>query len=98
MRAPHRGRNGSRHCGRLRVAAAKILTDNLGFDVNPEDIQPATGRYRTDWRQDVYRWELFANNGRLPVVAGCWDTLTRFVREAKRRGCRIEDYEIVVNR
>ena len=50
------------HIGRLRIRAAKILNANFPeWDVQPEDIKPATGRWRTDWRMDVYRWELFAH-------------------------------------
>ena len=51
MRQPHHGRNGSRHVGKLRIRAAKILNANFPeWDVRPEDIKPATGRWRTDWR------------------------------------------------
>lgn len=85
------------HIGRLRIRAAAILGENFPeWDVYPEDISPATGRWRTDWRMDVYRWELFTRTktdpktGRnIPVVVGCWDTLTLFVREAARVGCHL---------
>jgi len=84
------------HIGRIRIAAAKILSKNLGFAVYPEQISPATGRNRSDWRMDVYRWELFTHNGRLPVVVGSWDRLTDFVRRAKLEGCHIDDGEVVI--
>ena len=103
-RQPYKGRGGSRHVGRLRERAAKILNDNFpDWDVRPEDIRPATGSWRTDWRSDVYRWELFSRLKRknsydgsdLPVVCGCWETLTEFVREASKTGCHVNpDREI----
>jgi hypothetical protein len=78
------------HVGRLRIAAADILSSGFGFRVEPSDIKPATGAYRTDWRQDVYRWELFAKNDRgIPVICGCWETLTQFVKVARRDGFHI---------
>lgn len=86
MRQPHHGRHGSRHCGRIRIAAAEIL--NKAFpelDVKPEDVQPATGRARTDWRMDIYRWELFTKykDRNYPFVAASWQRLSEFVRNAK---------------
>lgn len=84
-------RYGKHHVGRLRIRAAKILNDNFpDWDVRPEDISPATGRCRSDWRQDIYRWELFTKTRTgLPVVCGSWDTLTRFVRLAAKHGCTL---------
>lgn len=79
------------HIGRLRIAAAKILSKGFGFEVYPEDIKPATGRPRTDWTQDIYRWELFARNGSMPVVCGSWLTLTDFVKQAKKAGFHVND-------
>ena len=68
--------------------------------VNPEDIFCATGRNRSDWRMDVFRWELFASD-RLqhPVVLGCWQTLTKFVRLAAKHGITVNmrDREIAAN-
>lgn len=84
-------RRSAHHIGRVRIAAAKILTAGFGFQVDPEDIKPATGSYRTDWRADVYRWELFARNGSLPVVCASWMTLTEFVKKAKRKGFHVND-------
>ena len=86
MRQPHHGRNGSRHCGRIRIAAAEILSKTFpGLDVQPEDVYPATGRARTDWRLDLYRWELFARykGTRQPFVAASYQLLSEFVRNAK---------------
>lgn len=89
-------RYASRHVGRLRKRAADILSDNFpDWDVRPEDIRPVTGHYRTDWRADVYRWELFARHKMgYPLVLGCWLTLTVFVREASRFGCHVSEREI----
>lgn len=91
------------HIGRVRIQAAKILSDNFpDWDVRPEDISPATGSWRTDWRNDVYRWELFtrlkkrANSGDyMPVACGCWDTLTRFVKLASKNGCSVDDDGVI---
>jgi hypothetical protein len=49
---------------------------------------------------DVYRWELFAakkTGG--PVVLGCWQTLTDFVRLAAKHGIGLDtrDLEIYAN-
>ncbi len=88
-------RRRAHHVGRLRIAAAKILSQGFGFQVEPSEIHPATGAWRTDVRLDVYRWELFTKNERgLPVVAGCYDTLTEFVRVARQTGFHIHKDEI----
>ena len=91
-RKPHRGRGGSPHIRRTRIATAAILSESLGEDIRPEDIQPATGSYRTCDYHDVYRWELFGRG----FIAGCWDTLTDFVRRSRELGgCHINrDNEI----
>ena len=89
---PHHGRGGSRHVGRIRIAAAKILNKAIpDIQVDPEDIFPATGRHRTDWRQDVYRREVFARRGRMPWVAQSWQRLTEFVSNANAGGKVIVD-------
>lgn len=95
-RQPHRGRGGTHHVGRVRIQAAEILSASLGYPVAPEDIHPATGAWRTDWRLDVYRWELYTKTATgMPVVAGCWDSLTVFVRESKKLGgCHLKDGEV----
>lgn len=81
----------SHHVGRVRIAAADILSRGLGFVVDPTDIRPATGAYRTDRSIDVYRWELFTRDRRgMPIVGGCWLTLTEFVRLAKRDGWHMD--------
>lgn len=90
--------------GKLRIRAAKILNENFPeWDVRPEDIRPATGRWRSDFRMDVYRWELFSrlkqrssyDRSELPIVCGCWETLTEFVKEASKNGCHVtKDREI----
>lgn len=91
------------HIGRLRERAAQILQKQFPeWDVYPQDIHPATGRWRTDWRLDVYRWELFSQTKpsmvtglSMPVVCGCWETLTKFVKRASKEGCHVnKDSEI----
>jgi hypothetical protein len=90
------GRNGSRHVGGVRIAAAKILSESLGFKVEPEEIHPQSGAWRTDDRLDVYRWELFTHSSPgMPFVAGCWERLTEFVSNSKKfGGCHYHDGEI----
>lgn len=90
---PNNGPGGTRHVGRLRIAAAKILTKSLGFEVHPDDIKPATGSWRTNWQLDVYRWELYTDKpsavpggNPMPLVAGCWESLTDFVRLCRADG------------
>lgn len=83
----------------MRIAAAKVLTKCLGFDVRPEDVQPAQGAWRTDHRLDVYRWELFTKDAEGHYVnAGCWDRMTEFVREAREKGCYIHDGELWIGK
>jgi hypothetical protein len=95
------------HVGRLRIRAAAILNKLMPeWYVLPEDIRPATGRWRTDWTFDVYRWELYCvrrkpdgtPNHNLPVAVGCWNTLTQFVREAPRLGMHVEHDVIYLGR
>lgn len=76
-----KNRNG---IGRIRVRLAKIVSDSLGIDCQPEDLQPATGANRTNKRLDVYAWEVFArhHNG-VPFVAGCFETMTECVKSGK---------------
>jgi len=87
-----RRRRRSSDIGRTRIMAARILTVALGFQVSGGDIKPAEGSYRSCKFFDCYRWELFANNGTLPVVMGSWFTVTEFVRLARKHGVII-DYE-----
>lgn len=94
IRNPHHGRGGSRHVGRVRIAAAKIINAAIpDVHVDPEDISPATGSYRTDWRQDVVRWEVFGKSRdsdgtvtSVPWVGQSWQRLTEFVKNAKAGG------------
>jgi len=83
------------HVGRIRIKAAKILAKQFPeWDVLPEDISPASGRNRTDWRLDIYRWELFTRTKTgLPIVLGSYDKLTVFVANAKY-GIQHDGHEI----
>ena len=90
MGTPKHEKKGSRPVGRLRRQAAEILSKALGFQVDPADVRPATGSWRTNITLDVFRWELLTHNeSGMPVVAGCWETLTDFVKEAREHGCHI---------
>lgn len=77
-----------REPGRLRIAAAEILSEGLGFYVHPADIIPVRGAWKSD---DVWRWELNVlkdQQGR-PFHCGCWETLTEFVRRARKEGFHV---------
>lgn len=94
---PHHGRNGSRHCGRLRHRAAEILRKGLGFWIDVDDIVPVTGAWRTCRYFDVYRWQVFTTRPSLnpggqamPYSMGCWLTLTQFVKEASKHGFHVD--------
>jgi hypothetical protein len=96
MRRRARDTYRSWHVGRLRIQAADILSKGFGFYVDPTDIKPVTGSYRTCPYHDVYRWELFTKKpDGIPVVCGCWETLTAFVKVAKKDGFHVtKDDEI----
>lgn len=70
--------------GKTRVKLAKIVSDCLGIDCQPEDLQPAKGANRTNKSLDIYAWEVFAkhHNG-VPFVAGCFETMTECVKAGK---------------
>jgi hypothetical protein len=63
-----------------RKKLAKILRDCLGVDCEWDDLRPAKGAWRTNWRLDVYRWELYCQKDGQPFVAGCWWTMTECVK------------------
>jgi hypothetical protein len=90
---PHHGRGGSRHIGRFRIAAAKLITQYTDLDVSPEDIKPVTGSYRTSIYHDVYRWEVFTKKKIGHVWVGAsWQRLGEFVQETRRAGgCHYND-------
>ena len=70
--------------GKTRIKLAKIVSDSLNIDCQPEDLRPATGANRTNKMLDVYAWEVFARhrNG-VPFVAGCFETMTECVKAGK---------------
>ena len=70
--------------GATRIKLAKIVSECLGIDCQPEDLQPATGANRTNKTLDIYAWEVFArhHNG-APFVAGAFETMTECVKAGK---------------
>lgn len=97
FRKPHHGHGGTHHVGRSRIALAKLLNRVFPeWDVQPEDIKPATGRSRTDWRMDIYRWELFTRTKTgLPVVLACWETIGDFLKGCRPSGtCHVAHGEL----
>lgn len=84
-RQPHHGRGGSRHVGRVRIRLSRIISECLGWDCEPEDLQPAGGRQRNNTTMsDGYAWEVFTStqSGHI-VVAGSFDTMTDCVRAGR---------------
>lgn len=75
-----------RRAGRTRTRLAKLLEAafakvGMAVRVDPEDLHPAKGYWRTDSRADVYRWEGWASSGRdswESVVS--WHTMTELLR------------------
>ena len=69
------------------------LLHQAGFVEKPLGITLPGGYWRT---QDVYRWEVW---GRWPGQPsdqhyGCWQTLTDFVRLAKKHGIGHSEYQM----
>jgi len=71
--------------GATRTKLAKIVSECLGVDCQPEDLQPAVGAWRTDRRLDVYCWEVTTRwpDSERPFWAGCWETMTECVKAGK---------------
>ncbi len=79
--------------GRLRIAAAKILTEFFGLPIEPEHVVPVTGYWRSSPFADVQRWDvkvigLMKGHPDHPQYFGCWEKLGDFVRDAKKYGVR----------
>lgn len=74
--------------GATRWRLAARLAE-VGLAAAPEDLRPAQGRERSDWRLDIHRWDGFATttDGRYGLIAGAtvglssWDTMTACARQ-----------------
>lgn len=70
-----------RRFGRTWCRLVAMLSKELGVDVQPEDIAPVTGYWRSNLQADCMRWE-----GSVPTAEagkrsiGSWDTMTDCVR------------------
>jgi hypothetical protein len=76
--------------GRLRFAAAELLTEEIGEYVDPTSIDPVRGFYL---KEDVYRWEVYpfpVPGTPFQLIYGCWQTLTEFVKLGKKNGIAID--------
>ena len=93
MAGKRRKRYNAGTVGKLRLRVARILAKQFPeLDIRPEDMRPATGRWRSDRRLDVYRWEVFTRSrDGLNVIFGCWDTMTQFAKDAAKAGCHLSD-------
>lgn len=78
--------------GKTRIKLAKIVSESLGIDCQPEDLQPATGANRTNKTLDIYAWEVFArhHDSGSPFVAGCFETMGECVKAGKVHLCNGE--------
>lgn len=72
------------------IEAAFKEQRNMTVTVDPEDLHPATGAWRTNWMLDVYRWEGtgrwtdFGHKGHdgngLPISIDSWEPMTALVK------------------
>lgn len=81
------------HVGRLRREAAELLSEHFSASIDAEDIEPARGFWRM---ADVYRFEFCVWKPGLQRFSyyGCWQSLTEFVRDAKRFGIDHDDTDV----
>ena len=83
----------------IRRRVARILSEGFGWTVDPADIHPVQGRYRSDGRADIHRWELFGyNDGQLRGSWACWETLTNFAKLATKHGWHASDGYIYIRK
>ena len=79
----------------LREQIVEILSKE-GWTLYPDDIWPAVGFYRKHMA-DVYRWQFQALPPGSPYKDkrgfGCWQTMTEFVKLAKKYGFYYMDSE-----
>jgi hypothetical protein len=79
------------HIGPLRQRLAKAIVQafaNEGVTVrcDPKNLYPAQGRWRSDFRMDVRRWEgslelqVAESGGFLRMNVESWDTMTACIR------------------
>ena len=67
--------------GRIRIKLAKIISDCLGVDCYPEELQAAGGRQRNNTTiNDGYAWEVFSTKDGRAFVAGSFYTMTDCVK------------------
>jgi len=65
----------------LREQVADILRRELDCWLEVEQVIPVSGYYKA---ADVYRWEaLIWRNEKHSIRVGCWETMWKFVKEAK---------------
>lgn len=74
--------------GRLRKKVAELLSHECGHAIEPENVVPVTGFWKSE---DVYRWEVCqpVSENRV-VMLGCWTSMADFVRDA-RNGITFSD-------
>jgi hypothetical protein len=79
--------------GRTRARLARAIAQAIGLPVEPENLWPASGHYRTSPHADVLRWTGFVHEGNLTWTVGSWDTMTALLRHgftvADNRGKRM---------
>jgi hypothetical protein len=98
---------------RLRKRLAKMIEEallkqhNIEATVDPEDLHPATGWYRTSSQADCYRWEGFGSykdpSLRIQISLCGWTRMTQIVKSGgailthDRGGASFEVYDATGN-
>ena len=86
---PRREHRRANHVGKLRQRLAKAIIqafDNEGVEVrcDPAKLAPALGRWRTDYRMDVMRWEgfieIFRSGSWMKMGIESWDTMSACIK------------------
>lgn len=93
--------------GKTRARLATMLEEafkaqGLSANIDPGNLRPASGAWRTMAHLDVYRWEgccavTYPNGATLTTPLYCWDTMTDCVRHGfviERDGC---GYDVSAN-
>lgn len=68
--------------GQTRERLAELLEVEMDYPVDPNDLRPVTGSWRTDVRLDVQRWDASLPGGYMgkSMCAGSWHTMTELVK------------------
>jgi len=65
--------------GRTRERLSRMLKAE-GYDIEPYELSATQGRYRSDTRCDIVRWEAFFTHDNIQRSMCSWFTMTEIVR------------------